>query len=89
MRVGADDELTRQHEAVLGQDRMADASLPDLEVPLDPHVAGELAREPAERRARGILGGLEVVLGDRYSLGVPDLLRAHLLAHDPAAPAGW
>src|SRR5258708_12310085 len=63
---------------------MADATLAHLEVPLDPHVAGELPGEPAERCAGGVLGGLEVILRDRHTLGIPDLLGPHLLAHDLA-----
>ena len=84
VRVGADDELAGQHEAVLRQHRVADSALADLEVPLDAHVVRELAREPAEGGAGRVLGGLEVILGHRDALGVPDLLRPHLLAHDPA-----
>ncbi len=82
VRVGADHQLARQHQAVLRQHGVADAPLPHLEVPLDSHVARELPREAAEGRARGVLGGLEVVLCDGDALRVPDLLSAHLLAHD-------
>src|SRR2546430_1863090 len=67
---------------MLGQDRVADAALPHLEVPLDSHLLRELTGEPAEGCARRILRRLKVVLRYRNALGVPDLLGPHLLAHD-------
>src|SRR2546425_1062159 len=88
VRVGADDQLTRQHKPVLRQHRVADAALSHLEVPLDAHLVRELAGEAAEGRPRRVFCGLEVVLCDRDALGIPDLLRAHLLAHDLAGGRG-
>ena len=84
MRVGADDQLAGQNQAVFRQHGVADAALPHLEVPLDAHVVRELAGQAAEGGARGVLRRLEVVLRDGDAVWIPDLIRAHLLAHDPA-----
>ena len=82
VRVGADDELARQDEAVFRQHGVADAALSHLEVPLDSHLVGELAREATKGGARCVFRGLEVVLRHRHTFRVPDPFGAHLLAHD-------
>jgi hypothetical protein len=82
--VGSHHQLARQHQPSLRQHRVADAALAHLEVPLDAHVARELARQPPERGAGRVLRGLEVVLDHSHPIRVPHPLRAHLLAHDLA-----
>lgn len=79
MGIGADDQIARAHDALLGQQRVLDAHAADLVVMRDALLTGEIAR------LFGLLGAFDVlirdvVVGNQGDLsGIENLLHADLL----------
>ena len=79
MGIGADDQIARAHDALLGQQRVLDAHATDLVVMRDALLTGEIAH------LLGLLGAFDVLVrnimvGNQGDFsGVEDLLHADLL----------
>ena len=79
MGIGADDQIARAHDALLGQQRVLDAHAADLVVMRDALLTGEIAH------LLGLLGAFDVLvrnvmIGNQGDLsGIENLLHADLL----------
>ena len=79
MAVRADDDLARRAQALLGQQRVLDAGLADLEVVDDLLLARKGAHGLGHLRGLDVLVGREVIRHQHDLRGVKDLLGAHLV----------